>query len=63
MVQRVFLGEFNLERWGHLTEINFREIIMVSPLVIFTLWIGVYPKPLNDLMQATLQNLVSLMSR
>jgi NADH-quinone oxidoreductase subunit M len=63
MVQRVFLGEFNLERWGHLTEINFREIIMVSPLVIFTLWIGIYPKPLNDLMQATLQNLVSLMAR
>jgi NADH-quinone oxidoreductase subunit M len=63
MVQRVFLGEFNLERWGHLTEINFREIVTVSPLVIFTLWIGVYPKPLNDLMQATLQNLVSLMAR
>ena len=63
MVQRVFLGEFNIERWGKLTEINFRETLIVTPLVLLTLWVGIYPKPLNDLMAATLQNLVSLMAR
>jgi len=63
MVQRVFLGEFNLAKWGGLTEINGRELFTVIPLMILTLWIGVYPKPLNDLMNATLTNLVQLMGR
>jgi NADH-quinone oxidoreductase subunit M len=63
MVQRVFLGEFNLAKWGGLTEINGRELFTVIPLMILTLLIGVYPKPLNDLMNATLVNLVQLMGR
>jgi len=63
MVQRVFLGEFNLQKWGGLTEINLREIITVTPLMLLTLYIGVYPKPLADLMNATLENLVTLMAR
>ncbi|HKK20280.1 MAG TPA: NADH-quinone oxidoreductase subunit M, partial [candidate division Zixibacteria bacterium] len=60
---RVFLGEFNLARWGGLTEINLREIISVAPLAVLTLAIGVYPKPLTDLMSATIQHLITLMSR
>jgi NADH-quinone oxidoreductase subunit M len=63
MVQRVFLGEFDLSRWGGLTEINLREIITVVPLAILTIAIGVYPKPLAILMNATLENLVTLMAR
>jgi len=63
MVQRVFLGEFNLAKWGGLTDINVREIITVAPLVALTLWVGIYPKTLNDLMNATLQNLITLMAR
>ncbi|MCB2231052.1 NADH-quinone oxidoreductase subunit M [bacterium] len=63
MVQNVFLGEFNLSKWGGLTEINFRELVTVVPLMVFTLWIGLYPKPLNELMQATLEHLVTLMAR
>jgi NADH-quinone oxidoreductase subunit M len=63
MVQRIFLGEFNLERWGGLTEINFREIVSVAPLAVLTIAIGVYPKPLAALMNSTLENLVTLMAR
>ncbi len=63
MVQRVFLGEFNLARWGGLTEINARELITVSPLVVLTLAVGVYPKPLVDMMAATIDNLIMLMAR
>ncbi len=63
MVQRVFLGEFNLAKWGGLGEINVRELITVVPLMILTLFIGIYPKPLNDLMSATVTNLVQLMGR
>ncbi len=63
MVQRIFLGEFDMARWGGLTEISFREIVSVAPLAVLTLAIGVYPKPLSMLMTATLENLVSLMAR
>ncbi len=63
MVQNVFLGEFDMARWGGLKEINLREIISVAPLAVLTILIGVYPKPLSILMSATLQNLVSLMAR
>jgi NADH-quinone oxidoreductase subunit M len=63
MVQRVFLGEFNSERWSGLTEMNVREILTVAPLAILTIVIGVYPGPLSEMMEATLQNLVNLMAR
>ncbi|MFQ5454063.1 MAG: proton-conducting transporter membrane subunit, partial [Candidatus Zixiibacteriota bacterium] len=63
MVQNVFLGDFNLARWGGLTEINHRELITVIPLALLTIAIGVYPKPLADLMKATLEHLVTLMVR
>jgi len=63
MVQNVFLGEFDRSKWNHLTEINVREILMVSPLAVLTIVIGVYPSPLSNIMKATLQNLVNLMAR
>jgi NADH-quinone oxidoreductase subunit M len=63
MVQNVFLGEFDLARWASLKEINVREIITVTPLAILTLFVGVYPKPLADMMAATLQNVITLMAR
>jgi NADH-quinone oxidoreductase subunit M len=63
MVQNVFLGDFDLARWGGLTEINVRELVTVVPLMILTLWIGIYPKPLTELMSATLENLITLMAR
>jgi NADH-quinone oxidoreductase subunit M len=63
MVQRVFLGEFDLARWGGLTDINFRELVCVTPLAILTIAIGVYPKPVETLIGPTLENLVNLMMR
>jgi NADH-quinone oxidoreductase subunit M len=63
MVQNVFLGDFDHSRWGGLTEISLREIITVAPLMLLTLWVGIYPKPLNSLMSATLENLINLMAR
>jgi len=63
MVQRVFLGPFDESKWGGLSEIGLRELVTVVPLMILTVWIGVYPKPLTNLMSATLENLITLMAR
>ncbi len=62
MVQRMFLGEFNV-KWASLTEINAREILAVAPLLILTIALGVYPAPLVDMISATLQNIVVMVSR
>jgi len=62
MVQHVFLGPFNV-KWENLTEINAREIFTVAPLIILTLAIGLYPKPLANLMAATLENIVTMVGR
>ncbi len=63
MVQNVFLGKFDASKWGGLTEINLRETIAVAPLMVLTVLIGVYPKPLSMLMSATIENLINLMAR
>ncbi len=63
MVQRMFLGEFNLAKWGGLKEIGLREILTVAPLGLLTIVIGVYPAPLSNMLRATLENLVNLMAR
>jgi len=45
-VKNVLHGPLN-EHWAHgehkLTEINFREIIVMAPLMVLILWIGVWP--------------------
>ncbi|MBD3169127.1 MAG: NADH-quinone oxidoreductase subunit M [candidate division Zixibacteria bacterium] len=61
MVQRVFLGPFNT-RWEDLTEMNGRELFTVIPLAIFTIFIGVYPKPLVDMITASLDNVVRIVT-
>jgi NADH-quinone oxidoreductase subunit M len=63
MVQNVFLGPFDMQKWGGLKEINIREILTVAPLMILTVWVGVYPKPLTHLMQSTVEHLITLMAR
>jgi NADH-quinone oxidoreductase subunit M len=63
MVQRIFLGEFDRQKWAALTEMNVREVLMVAPLAILTVAIGIFPGPLAELMKATLQNLVNMVGR
>ncbi len=62
MVQKMFLGEFNV-KWSGLTEINAREILAVAPLLVLTIALGVYPKPLVDMISATLENIVVMVAR
>jgi NADH-quinone oxidoreductase subunit M len=62
MVQRVFLGTFDGKKWGALTEISGREIFTVTPLAILMIWIGVYPAPLVNMIKATMENIVRLVS-
>ncbi len=46
-IANVLLGPRN-ERWIKLKEINFREVLVIAPLMILMLWIGVWPAWILD---------------
>ena len=42
-IKKVLHGPLN-EHWiGHLSEINFRELVVITPLMVLMLWIGIWP--------------------
>jgi NADH-quinone oxidoreductase subunit M len=61
MIQAMFLGKFNT-KWEALTEISGRELFTVTPLAILMIAIGVYPSPLANMIKATIQNIVHIVS-
>ncbi|MFP6663717.1 MAG: NADH-quinone oxidoreductase subunit M [Deltaproteobacteria bacterium] len=54
--QRIFLGPVN-EKYLNLPDINGREIATLVPLAILVLLLGVYPAPVLDLIDVSLNNL------
>jgi NADH-quinone oxidoreductase subunit M len=45
LYQRMFFGTIDNPKNEKLTDLNGREWVYMTPLVILALWIGVYPKP------------------
>ena len=58
MVQRVFYGQVTNEHNKTLTDINWREKLLVIPLIVMIFWIGIFPKPFLNLIEPSVQNLV-----
>ncbi|WP_218509111.1 NADH-quinone oxidoreductase subunit M [Variovorax sp. dw_308] len=58
MYKRVYLGEPGNEHVKELSDINGREFLMLSLLAIATLWMGIYPKPFTDVMNASVGELL-----
>jgi NADH-quinone oxidoreductase subunit M len=59
MVKRVYLGPVANDHVRDLTDINAREYLMLALLAIAVLYMGVYPKPFTDVMDASVSNLLS----
>lgn len=59
-LQRVFLGQLNA-KYADLPEINRRELFTLVPLAIITIFLGIYPAPLLNLLEVTLNNLIVVM--
>jgi NADH-quinone oxidoreductase subunit M len=56
-IKKVLHGPTN-EHWvGHISEINIREIIVISPLMILMLWIGVWPAWILGVINSAMQML------
>lgn len=61
-LQRVFLGQPN-EKWAGLPDINGRELAALVPLAIITLWLGVYPSTMLDIMTTSVNHLVEFVKQ
>jgi len=52
IVQYVFLGAFDEERWGKLTDMEWWEKVTMWPLVVAMVGIGIYPTPLLNMLNS-----------
>jgi NADH-quinone oxidoreductase subunit M len=58
MFQRVMFGEVTNPNNKNLPDLSKREIMVLVPVVIFIIWIGVYPKPFLKPMEATVNSMI-----
>jgi NADH-quinone oxidoreductase subunit M len=56
-IRQVLHGPLNKHWAGHLSEINAREIFVITPLMILMLLIGVWPSWILDVINRTVTNL------
>jgi NADH-quinone oxidoreductase subunit M len=59
MYQRVIFGEITREENRRLTDLSLREWLVLVPILLFIVWIGVYPGPFTGLTEASVQALIS----
>jgi NADH-quinone oxidoreductase subunit M len=63
MVKRVYFGEMVHAHVKALTDINKRELLMLSVLAILVIGFGVYPQPITEMTHATVEQFLGHMSQ
>ena len=63
MFQRVMFGKVTNEKNMGLSDLSWREIAYFAPLLLFIVWIGVYPSTFLDKTKATTAQFVSKMEK
>jgi NADH-quinone oxidoreductase subunit M len=58
MFQRVMFGKLDKPENQNLVDLSAREIAVLVPVVLFIVFIGVYPKPFLQKMEASVQHLI-----
>jgi NADH-quinone oxidoreductase subunit M len=58
MFKRVYLGPVTNDHVKELQDINAREFLVMSLLATAVLWMGIYPKPFTDVMDASVVDLL-----
>jgi NADH-quinone oxidoreductase subunit M len=62
IVQHVFLGTLDKERWGDLPDMEWWEKVTMWPLVVIMVVLGFYPTPLVDMFNSALTALLNGLS-
>ncbi|MFC1851117.1 NADH-quinone oxidoreductase subunit M [candidate division CSSED10-310 bacterium] len=63
MFQRVMFGKVTKPENENVADLNFREVFILVSIIIFIVWIGVYPQPFLETMDATLAPIVEKMQQ
>ena len=58
LARKVIFGKLESPELAGIKDLDYREIICLAPLVIGTIFFGLYPKPLLDLSAASVEQLV-----
>lgn len=59
--KKMFFGVITKDENRHLKDVNKRELFALIPLVIITVWLGIYPKPVLGTINTSVESVVSLM--
>ncbi|MEO6778412.1 MAG: proton-conducting transporter membrane subunit, partial [Gemmatimonadaceae bacterium] len=57
-IQRVIFNKLDNPANEHIPDLNWREIGLLTPLIICIIWLGVYPAPVLRRMQASAEQVV-----
>jgi NADH-quinone oxidoreductase subunit M len=63
MFQRVVWGQVTNEKNKELKDLSWREILIFAPLLLFIVWIGVYPSTFLDKTKVTTENFLAKMEK
>jgi NADH-quinone oxidoreductase subunit M len=63
MFQRVMFGQVTNEKNKDLKDLSWREIAIFAPLILFIVWIGVYPNTFLEKTQASTKNFLAMMEK
>ena len=58
LYRRVIYGKLTKENLKEIADLSPREIAIFAPLVVVVLWMGIYPVPFLDVMEASVVNLI-----
>ncbi len=59
LYRRVVFGSLTREDLKLITDMNIREVAIFAPLILMTLWMGIYPTPFLEIMDASVANLIN----
>jgi NADH-quinone oxidoreductase subunit M len=59
--KKMFFGEVTKEENKNLPDVNKRELVALIPLSIITIWLGIYPKPILEPINNSVEAVVQLM--
>ena len=52
------MGRLDKPSLAHIKDMGWREIAVFAPLIVLTLWLGFYPKPVLDMSAASVTALL-----
>ncbi len=59
LYRRVVFGELVKPALQTIQDLTMREVVILAPLVVITILMGVYPKPIFDVTSASVANLIA----